>query len=47
MVFGRPLIPSAASCSRHDEPPLIEQEAQSVKEQLAGMSMLAVHEVAD
>jgi hypothetical protein len=33
--------------SWHVEPPLVEQEAKTVQEQLAGESLVAIHEVAD
>lgn len=33
--------------SRHDEPPLVDQKAESLDDQLAGKSLLPVHEVAD
>jgi hypothetical protein len=33
--------------SRHDEPPLIEQESQPINNQLTRKGLLAVHEVAD
>lgn len=45
-LLGRWVVDSPSSdASRHDEPPLIQHDPQTVQNQLAWESLLSVHEV--